>query len=549
MILNLNSTRILTLSLLILTAQTFFEEDPETLKAKGMPVSDHTELSVKNLILGNQDVTSILEEKLTESAKFNEVELKSIIADEDEYFTVLGERNGFNVSLKIKQLPNDENFQEPLQAFAWENRTEINNLNPCQRGPATLQLLESIGVDMDYFNGVIAYDLIYIEETAMSDEIFLCVSMKFHSLTLNDYVETNLEENDRLVDFTKAMVRLTDTLAVLESINVITGDLRDDNILMFKQGSEVNPVIDFLDLAKFVTFEVPNEDSTIRYQEIYREKLMSSLRIRDEEVDANVKMMMEDEILEAEQTFMQTQSMYQGNMGQSSMNQFNNMQSAAMYDDIDEIQIDEEQPRKSVFDEENVFNDLTGMRMSVIDKIMTNDATYWNYDQYRYTAKEDNYAFGIMLLQLTNSLNLFDDSTVKSILVEKFNDFIGGLTDLNPQTRMNFVDVSATLKDTFWNNEAVNSAIEQEANAVLQTLQSTSDPDVEKWQTALAIGEFKFTEENSISILQEFLSANDSLVSMEKAIKEAKFGEWGEYFSKVEEDFSLNFDDPPEDFE
>lgn len=517
---------ILTLYLLNSSVFSFFEEDPSDLVARMYDRQGETYMDVKNQILENNYLTQQLEEQLGGTAPFNAIRLEEIITDEDEFFMVKGilnpEEDPVEVSLKIREVTDQEYSGE--QQKDWNTRNELHTLNECEKGINVEAILKEI--NFTSFNEILANGLFSVKNS-FNQDVNLCVTVRLRSATLREYIET-ISAIDPLVDFTYVFKYLIDTLSVLENLNIITGDLREDNILVFSDNGVMIPYIDSMDLAKFVTFgEEQNIDPIIRYMGIYRDNKISELIIQNKFMRENVPIREHDE-LEAEQEIIdQMNANREERMSQ--MDNGNNMQAAQM--------IQTEDPMERV----SVIMDTTDARNSVRDSVLDN-GLLWDFIKYKYTSKEDNYAFGMLLSSLlANTMDTFRDSEVKTRLIELFEKYSAELTELNPMKRKNFDAVSANFQQNFWQYE-VDEAIDAYITALNEDVDVKKDYSKDLKTIIDRHNNNPYVFEDEVAF--HYNPPGSEFVAEQIALKNAQFNIWREQGVFAEDELNFfNFDD------
>lgn len=397
-----------------------FENDLQEIYPFEDVALDATQIFISNAIINNQELCLAIENNLEQDEKMLFVKLDKLVSESIEKFTVEGHVNELipnevegaedveietTVSLDVYEGFNTNAASGAVPALTWKNRNKyLKRATDCEKA-------NYISIMMSFFDIPAGDTLISSTQYSFTDQDSqtdkdICIEIRKKADTLDNYMY-KLDTQEDVKNLGEILTQLAQILSVFENLNIITGDLSEHNVLVFwtEEGGIPYPMIKNLNNIKFVEFNDKDIDEIQRYKDEYQPPEISKLTIRDEELMKVIKPkhnIVELDELDLDEIQLKSSAMNQSAMNQSAMNQSVINQSAMNQ----KIKIDE--------DEFSDQMDLT---------FVEDEGIKWEFMDYKYSVKEDNYAFAMICSKIMDQLSLNTNEDIQGY-VDAFNNIL-----------------------------------------------------------------------------------------------------------------------------
>ncbi len=394
-------TKITLLFLLSTNTRSFlFEQDMATIIAPLYTDFESYEVFVNNKLLENKDFALAIEMTLSNDTDLDKPQFLYLDEDREEYFKIIVKTDRSTDSLKITELTEMPDIQKPLTVKNWENRVQAvegsTSVYKCHAREAILGEIHLPGFNTVHTSK--AYNI----QLPGDNPRFIKAELRLTSKSLTNLIN-ELESDEDFLVLMKILTELAQILAAFESVNIITGDLRESNVLLFSDDSNnLHPFIDDMSSLKFVKFDESDQELFQRYRNLYQPIEMRKLTKIDKNLLKVIHNNVNEDFVESEIEEMS------GSIGQNKIT-------------IDPIALSMATEQES-------------------------DEPSWDYQAYNYSVREDQYAFGVILNNIVDEFDMSEESEYKEQLKHSLEELVSVLVADEPMNRPSFVEVYKTLQ-------------------------------------------------------------------------------------------------------
>lgn len=413
-----------------------FESDLQDIYPFEFDSLEASEIFISNAIINDQNLCLQIEKNLDQDETMLLVKLDKLTSESIDKFTVEGHVNELvpneeegaeddeietKVSLDIYEGFNTIAGSGAVPALSWENRSEyLKRATDCEKA-------NYISIMMNFFDIPAGDTLIsstqysFIDQDSQTNKD-ICIELRKKADTLDNYMY-KLDTQEDINSLGQILTQLAQILAVFENLNIITGDLSEHNVLVFwtEEGGIPYPMIKNLNNIKFVEYNDGDIDEIQRYKDEYQPPEISKLTIRDEELMKVIRPKHNIDELDFDEIQLNQDAMNQSAMNQSAMGQ--------------KIQIDEDEFDNQI--NETFFED---------------EGVKWEFQDYKYSVKEDNYAFAMIVSKIMDQLMMNANEEIQSY-VDAFNEILSeiftGTFKTKATERMPFIIIAEKLEAMF----------------------------------------------------------------------------------------------------
>ena len=369
---------IIVLSVLLSIAQGKLFDDPDRLYLTDFINAENEQPYIpQNKLLKKPEKALQIEQAFIDNSELPNLEFDILDADTSNQIIVEGKLNSKSVSIIIK--PYHESLlgeEVDLSEATWENRMEICAASDnCKISMVNARILNHVGANVTV---PVLYSGVFELNGDQGEVEKYCVTVRSRHRTLEEYIAAIKPEDD-FSQLKMIIAELAQVLAIMESLNIVSGNLSTTNIDLvgnFEQ-TEFHPKISDTSSLKFVSFSENDYYTGLSYETDYRAPEVNNEQVN--EVYKSYDFLDEtDDIQEEAQVKIQIDE--QPNSARS----YGRQSSARSYG----------QPRGNKID-------------SLYDSYISTNGNPDELDlgPYVYSLKEDAYAFGMLLRNIGKDLS------------------------------------------------------------------------------------------------------------------------------------------------
>ena len=438
----------ITTTLLLTSVSPYFFEKPRNILFMPFDYDAKTDqFSIANPVLRDRRLSIELEKAIMAYPLYRNPEITMLLSDEPNQITLAMKYEDEERNLVVSDFVGIENKEYTYGELNWDSKDVVfERLDHCSRHKAVYDLLEKY--DVPGINEVLITQIVEVETFNIKLREY-CSVMRNGLFTLSDYLAAIMPDTD-LREVKLVLFDVLETLASLEALNIITGDLREDNIVLKKiHGKQFHkPFLNNLMYLKFVKFCDKTDDySGINYSGIYKapeitkrgRKILDIPLVDTDEphpdVELNSTATSSDfgNKIKIDSSFVSRGNISVGSFTNSELE---NSQENSVLERMGPVVFDdtfgsEAEPQVIVHED------------GYVPRVKSKKNGYESkYGDYEYSLTEDNYAFGAMVLDISKRLKRIMEDTVENYEFTDFLDKIGKqMTDEKRFLRATFFEV------------------------------------------------------------------------------------------------------------